>query len=180
MSISHRYFFNSFISLNTYNITNQNQFREFVAKAPFVSGTTFKQILSKSSADYCSNSCQLVNQSSPLQSINCSHLECLNVIHDDSITNFLIPRGNQSKRLPHQKKISTELNQSQVTKMSSQSVININVLIQEVEDTMDENYIETGADYQDVIQMLVELRKSIRENEHNLHTEIPDPIRVYR
>ena len=64
--------------------------------------------------------------------------------------------------------------------MSSQSVININVLIQEVEDTMDENSIETGADYQDVIQMLVELRKSIRENEHNLHTEIPDPIRVYR
>ena len=45
---------------------------------------------------------------------------------------------------------------------------------------MDENSIETGADYQDVIQMLVELRKSIRENEHNLHTEIPDPIRVYR
>ena len=38
--MSHRYFFNSFISLNTYNIINQDQFREFVAKAPFVSGTT--------------------------------------------------------------------------------------------------------------------------------------------
>ena len=50
----------------------------------------------------------------------------------------------------------------------------INVLIQEVEDTMDENPIETGADYQDVIQWLAELRKSIRENEQTLLTETPD------
>ena len=58
--------------------------------------------------------------------------------------------------------------------MPSWSVIN--VLIQEVEDTMDENPIETGADYQDVIQWLVELRKSIRENEQTLLTETPDPM----
>lgn len=70
--------------------------------------------------------------------------------------------------------ISTELNQSQVTEMPSESVINIIVLIQEVEDTMDENPIETGADYQDVIQRLVEFRRSIRKNEQILLTETPD------
>ena len=60
--------------------------------------------------------------------------------------------------------------------MPSQSVININVLIQEVEDTIDENPVEIGADYQDVIQRLVKLRRSIRANEQTLLAETPDPM----
>ena len=83
--------------------------------------------------------------------------------------------GHSIKKIATSIEISTEIN-SQVTEMLSQSVININVLIQEVEDTMDENPIETGADYQDVIQRLVELRRSIRENEQILLTETPDPM----
>ena len=41
---------------------------------------------------------------------------------------------------------------------------------------MDENPIETGADDQDVIRRLVELRRSIRENEQALLTETPDSM----
>ena len=83
--------------------------------------------------------------------------------------------GQSIEKIATSIETSTEIN-SQVTEMLSQSVININVLIQEVEDTMDEILIETGADYQDVIQRLVELRRSIRENEQILLTETPDPM----
>ena len=83
--------------------------------------------------------------------------------------------GQSIEKIATSIETSTEIN-SQVTEMLSQSVININVFIQEVEDTMDEILIETGADYQDVIQRLVELRRSIRENEQILLTETPDPM----
>ena len=60
--------------------------------------------------------------------------------------------------------------------MPSQSAITIKVLIQEVADTIDENPVEPGADHKDVIERLIELRKSIRSNEQALVTETPDPI----
>ena len=41
---------------------------------------------------------------------------------------------------------------------------------------MDENPIETGADNQDVIRRLVELRRAIRKNEQALLTETPDSM----
>ena len=41
---------------------------------------------------------------------------------------------------------------------------------------MDKNPIETGADDQDVIRRLVELRRSIKENKQALLTKTPDSM----
>ena len=84
--------------------------------------------------------------------------------------------GQSIERIATPEEISTQPNQPQVAEMPSQTVININVLIQDVEDTIDENPVEIGADYQDVIQRLVELRRSIRGSEQTLFAETPDPM----
>ena len=45
------------------------------------------------------------------------------------------------------------------------------MFIQEVDDTIDEHPIHSGADFREVINKLCELRKSIRQNELQLQTE---------
>ncbi|XP_066923000.1 uncharacterized protein [Clytia hemisphaerica] len=88
--------------------------------------------------------------------------------------------GQLVEKVATSKESSTEFQnystKSTFNEMPSQSAINIKVLIQEVADTIDENPVEPGADYKDVIERLIELRKSIRSNEQTLVTETPDPI----
>ena len=74
------------------------------------------------------------------------------------------------KKLSSDEDLSIQLNQLSLKEMSSAS-ISTQVLIHEVDDTIDEHPIYSGADFREVINKLCELRKSIRQNELQLQTE---------
>ena len=79
--------------------------------------------------------------------------------------NIFNSTGQCVEKIATSEDLSNQFNQLSLTEMPSQSTINIKVLIQEVEDTIDENPINPGADLQEIIQKLSDIRKSIRENE---------------
>lgn len=82
--------------------------------------------------------------------------------------------GEVVEKEPTAEDLSIILDQLSLNEMPSPASINIKVLIQEVEDTIDENPIHPGADFNETIMKLSELRKSIRHNEQSLLTETPD------
>ena len=136
----------------------------WIAKALIVSGTTFKQIPSKSSVDYCSNSLQLVNQSSRLQAINCSHLSFTSWMSKRNPRRLdyklLNSTGQSSKmllksRLQTKSRLSTKPRLTTTTTRLSQSIL---------EDELDPNSIGQDGYHRQEAKRYIFIKTLIQQN----------------